>query len=306
MKNDIYDLIENINQEYLYLQNSKEYRMGKRIYKIKHIIQKIDVRSIIYYIKSLKSQRQIKKISKTISKNEIFYCKKKLSQPNAKCVVYTCITNNYDAVNESKIKKIDHIMFSDRKINSNTWEYKKIPTDILELGGNIVNRYYKMHPFELFSKYDYAIYVDGNIQIVSDVTSIVQIARDSKIGIAMHLHPERDCIYKEAKACIISHRGNKKNINSQIRKYNNEGFPHNFGLLEATIIVVDLKNKIAKKIFSDWYNEFCESKSGRDQLSLPYVIWKNGYKISDVGILVNYLFYNQIFRIRNLGEHKFK
>lgn len=34
----------------------------------------------------------------------------------------------------------------------------------------------------------------------------------------------------------------------------------------------------------EWWNEM-EKYSKRDQLSLPYIIWKNGYSFEDVGII---------------------
>ena len=71
-----------------------------------------------------------------------------------------------------------------------------------------------------------------------------------------------------------------------------------FGMVEATIIIVDLNNPIAKKIMDDWWYELLRSHSGRDQLSFPYVLWKNGYHISDVGCLGNNRRRNPKFRTR--------
>ena len=48
------------------------------------------------------------------------------------------------------------------------------------------------------------------------------------------------------------------------------------------------------------------SGSGRDQLALPYIIWKLGYHMSDIGSLGNNLFLNPKFRIENLGDHRFR
>ena len=36
----------------------------------------------------------------------------------------------------------------------------------------------------------------------------------------------------------------------------------------------------------DWWKEI-EKYSNRDQVSLPYVLWKNGYQIGDVGTLTD-------------------
>ena len=76
--------------------------------------------------------------------------------------------------------------------------------------------------------------------------------------------------------------------------------PAHYGLLEATIIVVDLKNEIAIKLMNEWWDEFNYWKSGRDQLAFTYVLWKNGFTLNDVGILGNNKFINPKFRI---GSH---
>ena len=103
----------------------------------------------------------------------------------------------------------------------------------------------------------------------------------------MFRHHSRKCIYIEEKACLLQNKGNKDKIIEQINKYKSDNFPANFGLLEGTIIVSNLKSKKAKNLLIDWWNEFYESESLRDQLSLPYVLWKNNYKIDDIGFLGN-------------------
>ena len=148
--------------------------------------------------------------------------------------------------------------------------------------------------------------MDGNVQVVSDLTALTEIAKCSKIGIAMHKHPARKCAYVEAQVCIASKRGNADAIKKQMERYRKEGFPENFGFCEATVIATDLRNPNAKQIMECWWNEFCNTGSGRDQLSFPYVLWKNGFSINDVGLLGNNILFNPKFRIINPGSHSFK
>ena len=68
-------------------------------------------------------------------------------------------------------------------------------------------------------------------------------------------------------------------------------------MLEATIIVTDLKNKVAKKLLNDWWDEFISTESLRDQISLQYIVWKNKLKIDDIGVLGNNLYRNPKFRV---------
>ncbi len=302
---EIVKLIENLNKDYLDIYFSSEYRLGKKINKLKTSLKKHDFRSIKKYINSYIVQTKQKKISSTISP-AIFY-KEGNKVNGARGVVYTCITNGYDLpLSPNYIdENCDYLLFTDSKssVKNSKWEIKLLDEKSKEFQGMKINRYYKMHPFELFNEYDFSIYVDGNVQIISEISSLYEIAKNSVTGIAMHLHSQRNCIYQEGKACIIGQRGDPEKIKMQLNKYKEEGFPHNFGLLEATIIVVDLHNDNAKKIMNKWWNEFNASDSKRDQLSLPYIIWKEGFSISDVGCLGNNIFFNPKFRIKGLGNH---
>ncbi len=63
--------------------------------------------------------------------------------------------------------------------------------------------------------------------------------------------------------------------------------PTNYGLLECNVIVSDLKSENSAKILDEWWKEFVNSNSMRDQISLPYVLWKLKYNIEDIGNLGN-------------------
>lgn len=295
--------LENVNKDYLEILYSKEYRLGKRIYKLKNSIRKFRLKDFIDYYKSMKIQKKVNKISEGKSIENSIYNKGKIIE-NKKTVVYSCITGKYDEIKDPILKTTDCVLITDQETKSKEWKKYDIPKDAINLKGNKINRYCKMHPFKIFKGYDFSIYIDGNVQVVSDVRSLCSIAKESKCGIAMHTHPNRRCAYIESEACIISKRGNPQKIREQMNKYRKEGFPENFGFCEATIIVCDLNNPVAKKIMNSWYEEFINSDSGRDQLAFPYVVWKNGYKIKDIGVLGNNLLYNPIFRVFINENHK--
>ena len=218
-----------------------------------------------------------------------------------KVVVYSCVTKGYDSLKDPILydDALDYYLISDEKTSTQSvWKHMDIPQEMQHQNGGMINRYCKLNPFVFFQSYDFSIYIDGNIEIVSDIRNLCTIARNSKIGIAMHMHDDRDCIYRESSVCKLYKRGNVPAIEKQMKDYRQEGFPEHFGMVEATIIIVDLKNPIAKKIMNDWWGELLRSGSGRDQLSFPYVLWKNGFSISDVGCLGNNRRKNPKFRTR--------
>ena len=124
-------------------------------------------------------------------------------------------------------------------------------------------------------------------------------ADKGKTGFAMHQHVLRDCIYEEAEACILYGKGNPKKLGEQINRYKQEGFPEKYGMLEATVIIFNLKSQECKKLMSEWWKEFLNSDSKRDQIALPYILWKNKYQISDVGYLGNNVYKNPKFQVES-------
>lgn len=220
-----------------------------------------------------------------------------------KGVVYTCVFDGYDELRDPLVNSTElrFVAFTDAVRNSETgcWEIEDYPA-LADPRINI-NRWCKMHPFELFEGCDYAIYIDGNVTVTSDVSSLYRVAKEAPCGIAMHAHHLRECVYDEAAVCRITKKGNAEAISGQMARYRSEGFPRKFGLCEATVIVTDLKNPSARELYSAWWDEFCRSESGRDQLALPYVMWKLGYSMSDIGCLGNDEYHNPKFFIE---QHK--
>lgn len=302
MKNqDRIKQLECYNEEFLKLYHSKNARKKRNIKKIQNSSIKDCIRLVKKKITAKIGDLRIKKNTISKMQKKEFY---NFGEPmdGIKVAVYTCITNGYDTVKEPIYidNDTDYYLFTDsmHKGNKNSiWKNKIIDCEEYE---DEANRYYKFHP-DIFKKdYDFAIYIDGNVKVVSDVTTICSIAREAKTGIAMHEHHLRDCAYEEGKACKYYKRGNQEKIKEALLKMKKEGFPERFGLCEATIIVYDLKNKNAIKISHEWWDLYYNSKTKRDQIFLPYVLWKNGYEINDIGNLGNDVWKNPKFI---LGGH---
>lgn len=293
----IYEKIEELNLETIKLKTSREYLIGKKILKISKYIKELKINVLI---KKIIENKKLSKYSHIEEENN--YKKTEVNNKSKpKIAVYTCITGNYDKMILEPFIQVDNIdfyLFTDNfEQKSKYWSIESIPKKVNERYNNILkNRYLKMHPYELFENYDYSIYIDGNVQVMSDLTDLV-FSINKKVGIAMHKHQFRDCICDEIEVCKIKKKGNYNEMKKQVERYIQEGFPKKFGMLEATIIVTDLKNKIARKILNDWWNEFISTQSLRDQISLQYIVWKNNLKIEDIAVLGNNLYRNPKFRV---------
>ena len=215
-----------------------------------------------------------------------------------KIAVYTCIFGDYDQIQEPLLQpnNIDYYIITDKRIDTKSaWNVIIPKFDLCEKLSNVEkNRYYKMHPDLILKDYDYSIYVDGNIKVISDLTPYIYKLNAN--GIGMHKHNKRNCSYDELEALLLAHKASKKDVIQYKRFLQENCFPPNYGLLECNVIVREHHNEICKKIMEQWWQQF-ETGIKRDQVSLPYVLHKNNIEVKDVAILGHNVYKNYDFRI---------
>ena len=204
-----------------------------------------------------------------------------------KRIVYTCITGSVDKIPiiHSYIDKDSlYVCFTDSKPllrikKIGPWNIRKLEFSALDDVKNA--RWHKTHPHKLFPNYDEVIWIDGNIDILTDNLFKTIERKDSKLLVPIHYC--RNDIYKEAE--MVSELGKDKNdsIEKLINYLKIHNFPEKFGLNETNIIYSRPKEIVVSKIMEDWWY-MIENFSKRDQLSFSYVLWKNGVKIPDICI----------------------
>jgi len=301
-ENELFSAIEKLNQEkkdvinHFQMQNSIQsffYLLKNR--KIKKTLLLMREKIILKFVKN--KTDSITRVPDIFFNNSADYKKKKIA-------VYTCIVGDYDVPQEPLVKteNVDFFLFTDSldkyKDLSSSFSIKEIPLNLQEKGCVLANRYIKFHPKVFFQNYDYAIYIDGNVRIISDIRPLVNCCT-SATGLAMHWHRFRQCVYEEARLCVLLRKGKKKLIKDQMKKYRKEGLPEKYGLNEANMIVSDLNNEISCRLLDLWWNEFVRSGSMRDQLAWPYILWKNGFSIKDVGFLGKDICQNSKLEVMN-------
>ena len=160
-----------------------------------------------------------------------------------------------------------------------------VPESLSGLSNAKKNRYMKLHPDEVLSeavtgkKYDYTIYIDSSMRITCDIKPLVYSLIASGKSIAVHNHRVRDCIYDEGQQIWIFGRLDRRSIWEQLDFYRSEGMPKHFGLLENTVLIRKSNDSQLQDIMHQWWQQI-ERFTHRDQLSLPYVLWKNGLDMS--------------------------
>lgn len=283
--------IEELNREKRALYNSSIYRKGKSDFNRKKLLSSFDWKAILKQLRVRKVVRQINERYPDLTKENIVPGKIYMENyQEPRIAAYTCIVGKYDEASVPLLKfaNMDVYLFADHPENYDRYRdayiIRPMPEKTKGMDTISANRYVKFHPAEVLTGYDYSIYLDGNIRIISDIRRFI-CHINPRTGIAMHKHRQRDCVYEEAEVCRLTGRGNEAKMEEQMKKYKEEGFPPHFGMNEASTIAADLHNEKAMKLLDEWWKEFDRSQSSRDQLAWPYVLWKNDLKMEDVGCL---------------------
>ena len=204
-----------------------------------------------------------------------------------KTVVYTAVFGGYDSFRFPKYasQEMDYFYVSDIKPNELPAYYhwvdarKIIPEHILSPVKR--NRFIKMHPHLFLEDYSFSVYIDGNVTIKDDISDFL---RRSRTGIAVFMHPMRECIYYEALSIVNFKRVNVDDVCRQMNRYFEEGMPCRYGLAEMPVIVREHMKKECVDVMESWWQEF-DTESQRDQLSFMYALWKNRFGLNDLACL---------------------
>lgn len=196
-------------------------------------------------------------------------------------VVYTAIYGKYDKLTEPLYvnPELDYFAFTDQDIpDDSVW--KKMDLSSFPQLNNLDDyhraKFFKIFPYVFFPDYDFSIWVDGNVKIVADIYPLAIMAGDADM--ATYENPHHDCIYTEEKYVVFYNRVNEVAIERQIGDYRREGFPEHYGMREFSIIYRNHHSKECHEMMEEWW-QHCNKYTMRDQISLPFILWKHGKSI---------------------------
>ena len=181
--------------------------------------------------------------------------------------IYTVITGGYDTVvNAPRYKGWDNVLFCDEYIDSKGWDLEKI-----DKSNNpaVLSRKIKMLSHKHLSEYDLVCYVDGNQRLLKEPLHEPIWFR----------HSRRKNIYEEARQLIINGRYTAQEINAHIRYFIDQDYKDR-GLYLNGYFVRDHSPEI-NKLHEVWYEETTKY-SHRDQLTLPFAIFKTGVEPKNI------------------------
>ena len=179
---------------------------------------------------------------------------------------------------KNKFENVDYFAFVDKKHDCKIWnqiDYVDFSLDC-EFSSRRNAKIYKVLPNLFFPDYDYWFWMDTTHDLIMCPFDVIKtFMGDSEIG--LWNHTTRNCAYEEAEEVKKLKYDHINLLDDQLSFYISENFPKKYGLYELPVIIRKNTEKI-KKLNLRWWEQICRFSS-RDQISMPYVLWKTNVDI---------------------------
>jgi hypothetical protein len=193
-------------------------------------------------------------------------------------VVYTSVFGSYDWVFPPLEIEDDicYVLFTDNPgLSVRGWKTVVVEADRFH-DARAANRYYKMLAHKEFPDFDYSLYIDGNIRLLGKTSRIIREFHSSESCLGLFRHPIRSSVREEADSCVMTGKiTNTAALEKELSLYREYGFLDDVGLVEATVNFKNHQHPSLAEAMELWWSLF-ERFGTRDQISLPYVLWKKG------------------------------
>ena len=186
-------------------------------------------------------------------------------------VIYTAITADYDRLQPIPYdfrREWGAVCFTDGEIPpADGWEIVRISGNGLPPIG--LSKKVKALSHQFLPWADLSLWIDASLVVKAPLDEYVGRLPDEDLILIRH--PERNCVYDEMDACIQLNKAEPESIESQRNFYQAIGFPHNWGLFKAGILLRKKSERVADFNFR-WWVRTMQFANWRDQLSLPLVL----------------------------------
>jgi hypothetical protein len=196
--------------------------------------------------------------------------------PKNLIVIYTAIAGagRDHLVDPVPAPGVDYVCFTDQPFESKVWEIRPFtwthPTEAVRTA-----KHPKVLPHEYFPDHEISIWVDGNIIPGPEAAEIAKQYLGNGHALAMHRHPRRSCIYKEAAIVFGEDKDHADLIHKTTGRLKKIGVPANAGLYECGILFRKHNDPKVIKAMQLWWNEL-NIGTQSDQIAFAGILWKTG------------------------------
>lgn len=196
-----------------------------------------------------------------------------------KIVLFTAVFGKPDNLYDPTLPlpDVDKICYTDMKYTGQScYNFVRIHLD--KFPPTKRNRKIKICiPPDIFDEYRYSLYIDSTILLKEDPNVFLELFEPDS-DIMMFEHPDRGCLYDEGTVCALWGKDDKTVIQKQLDKYRSDNYPTKNNLY-ATGVILRRHTERMREFSKLWWKEV-QNYSHRDQISIPYIVWKYNIKVS--------------------------
>lgn len=201
------------------------------------------------------------------------------NRPEVEFIVYSVNLGMYDfSPTPPYMENCQYYLITDAaKVNSNLpWQIVR-PT-IAERDLKRLCLWYKTHPHLLFPETKNSLWIDSNICCLPGSEKLIH-AQQALAEVATFVHPDRNCVYKEAQAIVESGLDRSDVISTVVDQMRTNDMPEEHGLFETNVLYSKSQDYAVVRFMNKWWsNVFFGSR--RDQMSFTYTAYQTGIEIS--------------------------
>ncbi len=169
-------------------------------------------------------------------------------------------------------KNFDYICFTDNaEVQSKVYAINCGPK---QENPRLKAKEYKLQPQVYLSQYERSLWVDSGIEIISD-SLYEELLPYMHVPFVLFETPTRHTVAEEVEYCLKHNKTGSERAKEQYEFYRAQGFPDTSGLMKGGFMLRQHNHPIIKKLDDLWW-EHNQKFSTRDEVSLPFVIWKLG------------------------------
>ncbi len=221
-----------------------------------------------------------------------------------KKAIITYIYAGYDQLKDPVVVTPgwDYLCFSDTALSSTVWEPRVVPTDLDHPTDpkRLASFIKIMHHVCLPEDYDVCVMIDGSMQINTCLDRFLEEFWSPDTDMTIARHPERTCVFDEAEAVLDLQFDDPETVQAQMGRYAKEGLPRHYGLYGSRLMVKNHHSPRLHSMCALWARELARG-SRRDQLSLPYALWRQEQAPEGPVRLESFAF-DEVYRKRKLFE----
>lgn len=199
--------------------------------------------------------------------------------PNLKVAVCRCIVGDYETLlpQFNYSDQIDYWLITDNLDQPCAGPYAKILSNFRSDDPRLVARYVKTHLHQIFSHYDFVVWMDGSLIFTGEIEDYILMTLQGGFDVGLIYHPKRNNCFEELEENIRVGKADENQLIAQRDAYLHIPELTDYPLMETGFMTVDLRSERVTPFFTAWWNQICKF-TARDQISLSYAFYESKIK----------------------------